>query len=72
MKRLLCWLDGFVETWLDPGMWRLGFLGNVVTCDGHLHDLDNRWFEIEDGREKEYTRCSRCRSVLLENVRPMP
>jgi len=59
MRRLLCLVSGFVETWLTPGMWRLHLLGGIpVRVSGHI--LEEPTYEIRGDREYELRRCSRC------------
>lgn len=60
MKRLICWLDGFIETWFDPGMWRLHLSGLHVTAVGHVFDFEHPRYEVEGDREHRFYRCVRC------------
>ena len=71
MKRLICWWEGFAETWLDPAMWKFHLLGPSVKVSGHLHDLDKRFWRIEGDRELEFCPCARCGQVLFEGWRPI-
>lgn len=61
MKSLICKLEGFAETWLDPWVWIFRLrTGIALTVDGHLNDLDHRRYEVRDGKEFEYVTCTRC------------
>lgn len=67
--KLLCAINGFIETWLDPAMWRFHLAGISIRVDGHLYD-QRRW-QIANGREYEYSRCQRCGSEIEQGWRPI-
>ena len=55
---MTCRLRSFIETYLDPGIWRLALQGVAVHVDGHLYDSPT--YVIRDDREYEYRACLRC------------
>ena len=66
---MTCALSGFIATWLDPYAWRLRLSGIHIVVSGHIEG-ERRW-EIRDGAEHEYVRCTRCRRELYTGWRWM-
>jgi hypothetical protein len=64
-----CWLEGFIETWLDPWAWKMRLRGFGIEVQGHRFDLTAKRFQVEGEREYIYQQCARCGAWIRQGWR---